>query len=310
MRYRPLGKTGLQVSVLGFGASPLGGVFGAVDEAESIRAVHTALDLGINFFDVAPYYGLTRAETVLGKALATVPRDAYFLATKVGRYGADDFDFSATRVTASVEESLQRLGVERIDLLHCHDIEFGALDQIVAETLPALRRLQAQGKARFLGISGYPLKIFREVMARAPVDVILSYCRWGLHDTALESLIPFLQAQHVGLLNAAPLAMGLLTEQGPPAWHPAPAALKSACARAAAHCRDRGKAIAELALQFAVAHPAVASTLVGMATPEEVRRNVAAIQAEPDPTLLAEVRAFLQPVGERTWPSGRPENRD
>jgi L-galactose dehydrogenase len=310
MRYRPLGKTGLQVSVLGFGASPLGGVFGAIDEAEGIRAVHTALDLGINFFDVAPYYGLTRAEAVLGKALATVPRDAYLLATKVGRYGADDFDFSADRVTASVEESLQRLGVETLDLLHCHDIEFGALDQIVAETLPALRRLQAQGKVRFLGISGYPLKIFREVPVRAPVDVILSYCRCCLCDTALEALIPFLQAQQLGIINASPLAMGLLTEQGARAWHPAPAALQAACARAAAHCRDRGGDLARLALQFAVAQATVATTLVGMATTEEVRRNVAAIQAAPDAELLAEVQAILQPVRGTTWASGRTENRD
>src|SRR3954447_24917260 len=116
MHYRQLGNTGLQVSVLGYGASPLGGVFREVDEAEGIRTVHTALDLGINFIDVSPYYGLTRAETVLGRALATVARDRYLLATKVGRYGESEFDFSAARVTRSVEESLRRLGVETLDL--------------------------------------------------------------------------------------------------------------------------------------------------------------------------------------------------
>src|SRR5437763_17112478 len=106
MEYRPLGNTGLQVSALGYGASPLGSVFRPIDEAEGIRTVHLALDLGINFIDVSPYYGLTKAETVLGKALATVPRDRFTLATKVGRYGENDFDFSAARVMASVDESL------------------------------------------------------------------------------------------------------------------------------------------------------------------------------------------------------------
>src|SRR5712691_1255098 len=122
MEYRPLGKTGLQVSTLGFGASPLGSVFRPIDEVEGIRTVHTALDLGINFIDVSPFYGLTRAEAVLGKALATIPRDRYYLATKIGRYGQNEFDFSAPRVTASVDESLRRLGVDYVDLIQCHDI--------------------------------------------------------------------------------------------------------------------------------------------------------------------------------------------
>src|SRR3954454_6599687 len=106
MLYRPLGRTGLEVSILSYGASPLGSVFRDVDEAEGIRTVHTALDLGINFIDVSPYYGLTRAETLLGKALRGIPRERYYLATKVGRYGEDSFDFSAGRVTRSVDESL------------------------------------------------------------------------------------------------------------------------------------------------------------------------------------------------------------
>src|SRR5438067_1144965 len=161
MEYRLIGKTGLRVSALGYGASPLGSVFRPVEEAEGIRTVHTAVDLGINFIDVSPYYGLTRAEQVLGRALATVPREAYILATKVGRYGAEEFDFSAARVTASVDESLKRLRVEHLDLIQCHDIEFGSLAQIVEETLPALRRVREQGKVRFIGITGYPLRIFR-----------------------------------------------------------------------------------------------------------------------------------------------------
>src|SRR5579875_3902782 len=123
MIYRELGATGLRASILGYGASPLGGEFGPIDETEGIRTVHAALDAGINYFDVAPYYGRTRAESVLGRALRTIPRKAYILATKVGRYDTDRFDFSADRVVSSVEESLQRLGVETIDVIQCHDIE-------------------------------------------------------------------------------------------------------------------------------------------------------------------------------------------
>jgi L-galactose dehydrogenase len=308
MDYRPLGKTGLRVSALSYGASPLGSVFRPIDEAEGIRAVHTALDLGINFIDVSPYYGLTRAETLLGKALATVSRDRYYLATKVGRYGENEFDFSTSRVTASVEESLRRLGVDHIDLIQCHDIEFGSLDQVVEETLPALWNLRDQGKVRFIGITGYPLKIFRNVLDRTEVDTILSYCHYSLNDSSLETLIPYVQQKQVGMINASPLSMGLLTERGAPDWHPAPEPLKAACARAAAHCRSQGIDIAQLALQFAVSNAAIVTTLVGTASPEHLTKNVAWIENPQDPQLLAEVQAILAPVRNMTWPSGRAEN--
>jgi L-galactose dehydrogenase len=305
MQYRPLGQTGLQVSALGFGASPLGDVFGRIEEGEGVRAVRAALDLGVNFFDVAPYYGLTRAETALGDALQGVPRDRYILATKVGRYGADVFDFSAERVVQSVEESLRRLRADVIDLIQCHDMEFGALDQIVAETLPALRRLREQGKVRFLGITGLPLSIFSYVLDRAEADTVLSYCHYTLNDTSLETLLPYLQEKQVGVINASPFAMGLLTEQGPPVWHPAPESIRAACARAAAYCHQKGANISRLALQFATANPRIATTLTGMASAEQVRKNAACLDTPIDAKLLAEVQSLLAPIHNQTWPSGR-----
>jgi L-galactose dehydrogenase len=306
MQYRPLGTTGLRVSVLGYGASPLGSVFREIDEAAGVRTVHTAIDLGINFIDVSPYYGETRAETVLGKALREIPRDRYYLATKVGRYGADAFDFSAERVIRSVDESLARLGVEHVDLIQCHDIEFAeSLDGIVDETIPALRRVQAAGKARFIGITGLPLSIFPYVLDRTSVDTVLSYCHRTLNDTSLEELLPYLQEKQVGVINASPLAMGLLTRQGPPAWHPAPPQIRAACTRAAEQCRTRGRDIAQLALQFAVAEPQIATTLVGTASPENLRKNAAWIEQPIDPELLAAVQAILAPIRNQTWPSGR-----
>lgn len=308
MIYRTLGKTGLQVSALSFGASPLGSVFRRIDEAEGIRTVHTAIELGINFIDVSPYYGLTRAETVLGKALATVSRDSYFLATKVGRYGLSDFDFSAERARRRVDESLRRLRVEYIDLIQCHDIEFGNLDQVVEETLPALHALRETGKLRYIGITGYPLTALRYVLQRAEVDTILSYCRYSLNDTALEGMIPALRERGVGVISASPLSMGLLTERGAPDWHPAPQALKDACAVAAAYCRERGADISRLALQFAVANPEIATTLVGTANPENLRKNVRWMEEPMDLELLAQVQEILRPVRGMTWPTGRPEN--
>ncbi|HVK06419.1 MAG TPA: aldo/keto reductase [Armatimonadaceae bacterium] len=309
MRYRTLGRTGLSLSVLGFGASPLGGVFGPVDADEAARAVRLALDRGVNYFDVSPYYGDTRAETVLGQALRGVPRDRYVLSTKVGRYGGRAFDFSPERVVRSVDESLARLGVGHADILLCHDVEFVPLGPVIEETIPALReRVVAAGKARFLGVSGLPLAIFPAVLERADLDVVLSYCHYTLSDTSLDTLLPYLDAREVGVINAAPLGMGLLTGQPPPEWHPAPPALRGACERAAAHCRARGADLAELAVGFSVARPDITTTLVGMATTADVNRNIDAAERAPDPNLLAEVREILRPVRDLSWPNGLPEN--
>lgn len=310
MEYRALGATGLKVSTIGFGASPLGGVFRDIDEAQGKRAVHLALDLGVNFIDVSPFYGLTRAEKVLGEALGDVKRDRYYLATKVGRYGheAKDFDFSAARVTRSIEESLQRLGVDYVDLIQCHDIEFGDLEQVIDETIPALGRAVQAGRARFVGITGLPLKIFPAVIDRIAVDTILSYCHYGLNDTSLEALLPYFQERKIGVISASPLGMGLLTERGCPPWHPAPEAVKACCAAAAAHCRSKGVDIAKLALQFALARRDMATILVGTSNPQNIARNVQWASEPMDEALLVEVLRILAPIHNQSWPSGRPEN--
>ena len=313
MQRRLLGQTGLSVSILSFGASSLGGVFRTTDDGESIRTVHTALDLGINFIDVSPYYGETRAETVLGKALRQIPRDRYYLATKVGQYAEGEFDFSAKRVERSLDESCRRLGVDYIDLLQCHDIEFASLDQIVDETLPALRRLKAAGRVGHLGITGLPLRIFPAVIDRVPpgtVETILSFCHYELNDTSLEGLLPYLSARGVGVINASPTGMGLLTPRGAPDWHPAPPSIVAGARRAVEYCSSVGADIVKLALQFSTANPAIATTLVSSANPENIRRNIAHVGEPVDAELLNGVRAQLAPIHNHNFTRGRPENRD
>ena len=310
MEYRTLGRTGLKVSKLAFGGSSLGSVFRSVAEEDGIRTVHTALDHGINLIDTAPYYGATKAESVLGKALKGVARDRYLLATKVCRFGPEiqDFDFSSARVMSSVEESLRRLGLDYIDFLQVHDMEFGNLNQIIHETIPALREVQRQGKARFVGITCLPVRLFKEVMDQIDVDQIQSYCHYTLNDTALADILPYLKEMQVGIFNSAPLAMRLLTQEGPPSWHPAPAEVVSKCADAASYCASQGADLAKLALQFSVAHPDIHTTIVGTANPDRILENIRQIEDPLDLDLLAKVQEILKPIHNRTWASGRPEN--
>lgn len=294
--------------MLGLGAAPLGGVFGELDEADGIATVHAAFDAGINYVDVSPYYGVLKAETVLGKALKTLSRDRFILSTKVGRYNDNKFDFSAERVTRSVDESLQRLNVDYIDLILCHDIEFVDINQVVEEALPALLKVRDGGKVQFVGFSGLPLAIYQKVLDRINVDAIITYCHYALNDQSLTDMLPYLQAKQVGIINASPLGMGLLTNRPPPAWHPANAEIKAACAAAATLCRERGTDIAALGLQFALSNNAFASTLSGIANRQQLAQNLACVGVEPDPDLLRDVLALLEPIHNQTWPNGRPEN--
>lgn len=308
MRYNLLGHTGLRVSEIGFGAAPLGDEYGKADAQEMARAVHFSIASGINFIDVAPYYGRTLAESRLG-AILQGRRQEVILATKCARYDVDGFDFSADSVRRSIDESLQRLRTDYVDILHIHDVEFGYKRQIVEETIPELRKVQAQGKARYIGITGLSLKMLQDIAAEAPVDCMLSYCRYTLLNRDLSAfLAPFAQERGIGLLNASPLHMRLLADTGPPEWHPAPVEVKEAAAKVVQLCHRRGVSAPRLALQFAVRHPYVSTTFVGISNVEEARQNIAALGEEPDSELLREIEAIVAPVQGVMWITGHAEN--
>lgn len=310
MQHRDLGRTGLTLPILSFGASSLGQEFRAVDINDAMRAVHAALDVGMNFIDTSPFYGRGMSEVLLGVALRGVPRDRYILGSKLGRYDAAHFDFSAKRVVESVDVSLHRMGVEYLDICLCHDLEFVDMSQIVEETLPALRKVQQQGKVQFVGVSGYPMKMFRYVLDRTDLDVILSYNHFTLQNTMLGDLVPYLKSKGVGIMNAAPFSARLLTNDPLPKWHKATPFVRETTRRAAEHCQCRGSDIAKLAVQFSIRHPDITTCVTGSANPGRVR-EWAKWAAEPiDEQLVAEVLDILRPIHNWFYIEGRPENND
>jgi aryl-alcohol dehydrogenase-like predicted oxidoreductase len=298
----------MRVSVLGYGASPLGQEFGPVDVPEAMRTVRVALDLGITHIDTSPYYGRGMSEVLLGVALRDVPRDSYTLSTKLGRYDFDKFDFSPKRVVESVDVSLHRLGIDHIDLMLCHDIEFVDVDRVIEETLPALRKIQRQGKVRFVGVSGYPLRIFERVLDATELDAIMTYGHYTLQNRTLAGLLPRLEKARVGVLNAGPLGERLLTNRPVPDWLPASDAIREACRRAAAHCNERGADIAKLAIQFAIRRPEIATTVVSSARTASVMQWRQWLEEPFDEELAREVEKILEPVLNEGWASGLPEN--
>ncbi len=300
----------MELSALSFGASSLGQEFRPVDLNDAVRSVHEALDLGMNFIDTSPYYGRGLSECLLGIALKGVPRDRYYLGTKLGRYAPAQFDFSARRVVESVEISLERLGVEYLDIMLCHDIEFVDMALIVEETLPALRKVKEQGKVRFIGVSGYPMNLFRYVLDRTELDVILSYNHYTLQNTMLGDLVPYLRQKGIGIMNAAPFAARLLTNTTLPPWHKATPEVRALCRQAAEHCQTRGVDIAQLAVQFSISNHDLATCIVGSANPLNVRKWVEWSEQPIDQQLLEEVLTILSPIHNWFHIEGRPENND
>ncbi|MDR1170657.1 MAG: aldo/keto reductase, partial [Prevotellaceae bacterium] len=290
-----------------FGASSLGGVFHSLREEEGISAVHAAVDNGINFIDVSPYYGYLKSETVLGKALKTIDRNRYYLSTKVGRYGKDGvnyWDYSAKRATESVYESLERLNVDYVDLINVHDIEFADLELVCGETLPALTALRDKGVVKHVGITNLTLRHFKYVIDHVPagtVESVLSFCHYCLNDDALTDYLDYFEKHEIGVINASPFSMGLLTERGAPDWHPAPKPLQDVCRKAALHCKSKGKSIEQLAIKYSVSNERIATTLFSTTRPEAVLQNINWATEPFDIDLLKEVQAILEPRYRDTW---------
>jgi L-galactose dehydrogenase len=308
MEYRELGRTGLKVSAVGYGTGPLGDLFGVTDEEVALQSVQAALDSGINLFDTSPYYG--SAEERLGRALRGI-RDEVLVVTKAGRYGLDDFNFSPARIRTSIDTSLRLLGTDHVDILLLHDIEFVPLGPVLTDSIAELARIRAQGKCRFIGVSGYPIATLRRVIEETDVDVVLSYAHGTLLDGCLETdLLPVARDRGVGVINAAAVALGLLTRGGSRIGieHPASAEIRAAADAARKVAERHGIDISMLANQYAIQHSGCATTLVGTAKPAHLAQAVQAVTAPIDEDVIREVLDAVRDVRGTCWTSGLPEN--
>ena len=311
MNTRPLGKTGIELPVLSFGASSLGAEFRSITLDEAMLSTRTAIDLGMNFIDTSPFYGRGMSEILLGMGLKGVPRDSYLLGTKLGRYSDVHFDFSAKRVDESVHVSLQLLGTDHLDVLLLHDVEFVPLPQIWNETLPAVLKLKKEGKVRAVGFSCYPLKTFHTVLDHVEdeIDCVLSYNRHTLQNTSFtEDVLPRLEAKGIGAMNAGPFSARLLTNAELPAWLKEPEEVKAAARAAAALCASRGVDIAQLALRFSCEDSRLATTIAGSANPANIRKWAEWLEQPLDRGLLDEVLAIFDPVRNIGHTEGLKEN--
>lgn len=272
MKYRVLGKTGLQLSIIGIGGSGYGQVYGRYDEKTAIDGVRYSFDRGINYVDTAPWYGQGLSESFLGQALSGIDRSKYHIGTKVGRYEKEIsamFDFSGTKVISSAEESLRRLNLDYVDILQIHDVEFASSSELlINETLPALKLLQNRGLCRYIGITGYSLPVLKKIVKESHVNIdsILSYCRLTLNDSSLIDDLDFFDSMNIGIINASPMSMGLLAPESIQYWHPASDEIKQACSKAVEYCRENGVDISRLALNYSTSFDQVTTVNIHILT--------------------------------------------
>lgn len=310
-----LGRTGLNVTTIGLGASALGGVFGAVEESAAIATVHAALEAGINLFDTAPAYGATRSERVLGRALRGAPRDAFVLSTKAGKTtgdaGVDTLDYSERAIRDSVSSSLERLGVESLDIVHLHDFDYQAgrhVDQALAEGFPTLLALKAEGVIGAVGAGIYFMDLWKRVLVEVELDAVLLHNHHTLCDVRAFELLPLLEAKGVGVINAAPFASGLLTGYPAPAWHPAPAEARKLFDEAAVFAQNQGSELPRLALTFSCQEARLPVTIFSCADRGTLKRNLRWAREPVDRELVAQVQRILEPLMNRQWAYGGTES--
>jgi len=271
------------------------------------------LKAGVNVIDTSHWYGQGRSERLLGHALKDVPRQAYYINSKIGRYDKDPmlmFDFSYDKTYQGVLDTLKRLQLDYVDSMQVHDPEFApSNDVLINETLPALQRLKEEGKIKYIGMTGYPLAMQRDVIEKSAVkiDTSLSYCHYCLNDTSLISsgFLAFCNERSVALINASPISMGLLMDREPPSWHPASAETKALCKRAAALCKEQGVDLAKLALHFTLREERIATTLISSTSMTRMRSNLDAVQeslSAKEEEVLAQLQAeVFGPAGQQSW---------
>jgi L-galactose dehydrogenase len=307
MQRAQLGDTDLFVAPVAFGTSPLGGNFGRpVDEPA--RLLREVVDLGINLIDTAAYYG--DAEQRLGTALRGM-RDQVVLASKAGRYQGEIFDHTPSRIRQSIDRSLHLLGTDYLDIFCLHDIEYVPLGPILEDSYAELLALRELGKCRWIGMTGFPIKTMATAIGSVQLDVALTYAHATLlDDSATTILVPLARAYGTGLINAAAVALGLLTSgctklRG---GHPAPDAIIKAVNEMKTLCTDLGVDIAFLANQYSIQRSGCATTVIGTTRVENVRSAVQAATTPIDEPILDAVLALRPPIDARTWRVGLPEN--
>ncbi|XP_059059776.1 uncharacterized protein LOC131853008 [Achroia grisella] len=276
MKYNELGTTGIKVSHISLGGAAFANIYGTYDENRSLQLIKESLKRGINYVETGPWYGQGSSERTFGKALQGVPRETYFIGSKVGRYEKETdkmFDFSAEKTEASVDNTLNLLGLDYVDLIQVHDPTFAPDTSIILkETLPALEKAVRDGKARYIGIADYDIDLMQMIVEESDVNIstVLSYAKSTLIDNRLQNYTKYFKSKGVGVINAAATGMGLLSNKGPQPWHPANDDIKAVCKKASDYCKAQNVELARIATWYSLNQPDIDTNICGFFNVEQL----------------------------------------
>ncbi|XP_026759015.1 uncharacterized protein LOC113518337 [Galleria mellonella] len=276
MRYNELGATGLKVSHISLGGAAFANIYGTFDENRSLQLIKESLKRGINYIETGPWYGQGSSERTIGKALQGVPRETYFIGSKVGRYEKETekmFDFSAEKTEFSVDNTLNLLGLDYVDLIQVHDPTFAPDTSIILkETLPVLEKAVRDGKARYIGIADYDIDLMKEIVEESDVKIssVLSYAKSTLIDNRLQNYTKYFKSKGIGVINAAATGMGLLSNKGPQPWHPASDDIKAICKKASEYCKAQNVELARIATWYTLNQPDIDTNICGFFNVEQL----------------------------------------
>jgi D-threo-aldose 1-dehydrogenase len=305
----------LSLGSLGFGGAPVGNLYSAVEDSVALAVLDAAWEAGVRYFDTAPHYGLGLSERRLGAALHRRPRDEYLISTKVGRLlvphpkpvGSDlasggfavpdtlvrRRDYSRDGIRRSLESSLERLGLDRIDIVFVHDPE-DHMESAVGEAIPALIELREEGTIGAVGVGMNMVQPLRRFVAETDVDIVMVAGRWTLVDRSAAPLLEDCLAQGVAVVAAGVFNSGLLSRAEPSDdahfdYGPVPADVLAAARACARVCKARGTTLPTVALQFPLRHPAINSIVVGMRSEQDCAQDIQSLRAQIDESLWDEL---------------------
>lgn len=312
------GRGGLKVSRLGVGTAPLGGLFSAVPDSDVDSVIARAIELGLSYFDTAPFYGNGSSERRVGKSLGKYPRSAFSISTKVGKLlvpGTSNepstyvdvdpfvpvFDYSGAAIRKSLEESLTRLGLDSVDMLYIHDPE-DHLDQAINQAYPELDKMRSEGLISSIGVGTNFADVGTRFVKETDIDIALVAGRFTLLDQiALEEFLPAALERNVSVMGAGVFNSGVAANPAPGAtynYEPAPPEIIAKAQKIHEVIKPFGISLAAVALQFPIRHPAVKAVLAGVRTSKELEDNTDAFDTKVPDELWSELesQALISPI--------------
>ena len=301
-----------KVSNIAFGCATLAELYNKYDSNEYLDVLKYSYKNGINYYDVAPFYGGGLAENRLGEfiKIPEINREKIFVATKIGRYtdlnnnlgSGGYFDFTPSKIEESIKMSMKMLNINYIDLIQCHDIENVESNKII-DILPLLDHFKKIDKIRGIGINSYPIYPLEKIIesTKIKIDSVGTYAHHTLINDSLTDYVPYFKKKNIKIINSSPLAMGLLTNNGPPSWHPASNNMRNSVLDIINYCEKKKENVEDISMRFSLSNQNILTTITGGKNILEIEKNIDSLNNPLSNQMLSDINNITKPIKNKLW---------